>query len=137
MKTSARTRSGRRSEIFRTAASPLPTATTSMGQVCVGSEYGLRPCHLVQVRQKKKGCALSTPRFITSSSLCCAYHGTILRSPFFFLLLDSFFLSSFVPFCVPSCVTGGSGLAASAGCPAPAAAASVFGAPSAVPAVAP
>src|SRR5712692_4507903 len=30
MKTSASTRSGRTSQIFRTAASPLPTATTSM-----------------------------------------------------------------------------------------------------------
>src|SRR5882724_2352034 len=59
------------------------------------------------------------------------YQGTIFRSPFFFLLVDSFFLSSFVPFCAPSCAGAASALAASLGCPAPAAA-SVLGVPSAV-----
>ncbi len=31
-------------------------------------------------------------------ALQCTYQGTIFRSPFFFLLVDSFLLSPFVPF---------------------------------------
>src|ERR1700674_3083582 len=62
-----------------------------------------------------------------------SYQGTIFRSPFFFLLLDSFFLSSFAPVWVPSWAGVASALAASLGGAAPAAA-SVLGVPSPVPA---
>src|SRR6267143_5268638 len=48
--------------------------------------------------------------------LAGSYQGTILRSPFFFLLVDSFFLSSFIPFCALSEAGAASALAASPGC---------------------
>jgi hypothetical protein len=75
--------------------------------------------------KNNKGAAKAAPR--KTSTLRASYQGTTLRSPFFFLLLDSF--CPFELFCDPS-----AGLAVASVVPSAGAAASVFASPLPVPA---
>src|SRR6266478_5452943 len=112
---------------------PPRQASTPTGYACVGNEHGpLAPGAALLPQYKRGAHCPRTPFHFPIFFLAGSYQGTIFRSPFFFLLVDSFFLSSFVPFCTLSCVGAVSALAASPGCAVPAAA-SVLGAPSADP----
>src|SRR4029077_18433612 len=46
---------------------------------------------------KKKGVAEATPALCLGALMPSSYHGTSLRTPFFFLLVDSFVLSPWFP----------------------------------------